>query len=101
MMMKTYSHRLITVLFIQAIILIVLAIMNNFNYEFSIFTVITTIFSIYFFYIPFIKDENILAIPGLSNKGIFNKVIRFIYIVFCSFLIGITIFDKNNVFPNF
>ena len=96
--MTNQKIRLYTVIVIQTIFMLLGAIISEFTINSILYSIITFVIVLYFFFIPYTKEETMYAVPGLTTKGLFNKILRISYLFLGSIWVSITIFDIKGVF---
>ena len=95
--MKIFHHRVLTIIIAQIFATIFTGIVSDFRIDIQWWPlVIGVVVAFYFFFIPYVKKEE-MFVPGsiLDHSNILDKVLRFGYILLCSFLLSGFIFDVS------
>lgn len=84
-------QRLWVVVIVQTLVFLISIVISNYKINFYFHTIFVLLFVLYSFYIPYIKEENMYAVPGLTAHGIFNKILRILYVIFGAVFISLSI----------
>ena len=99
-MMKAFHHRILIIVAAQIFSIIFTGIISDFKVNIQWWPlVIGIVVTFYFFFIPYVKKEE-MFVPGsiLEHFRISDKILRFGYVLLCSLLLSVFIFDVNSVF---